>query len=189
MELPPRVAPREGAEKLTANGIERARLDPALFREILQQHRAGSGRQEHVPGDFVTAGKGRLASRINDLPNTLRTRIHLAMRPMLEEWVGRPLIPTYVYGIRTYLRNATLAPHRDKDVTHIVSAILNVAQKVDEPWALQMEPEADQKEDWRECFMEPGDLLFYESNRLMHARMKPLNGDAYSGVFVHFKLA
>lgn len=35
--------------------------------------------------------------------------------------------------------------------------------------------------------MSPGDLVFYESAKCLHARMKPLPTDSYTNMFVHFR--
>ena len=38
-----------------------------------------------------------------------------------------------------------------------------------------------------ELFLEPGDLLLYESAKIFHGRQQPLNGDFYDNLFVHFQ--
>ena len=40
---------------------------------------------------------------------------------------------------------------------------------------------------WNEVFLEPGEMLFYESDILEHGRMYPLKGSKYANIFVHFK--
>ena len=70
--------------------------------------------------------------------------------------------------------------------THIISAIINVAQDVDEPWPLSV---LDFKGQIHHIEMQPGDLIWYESARLPHGRIRPLNGDYYDNIFVHFKPA
>lgn len=46
----------------------------------------------------------------------------------MEEWVGVPLKSTACYGVRLYYRGSVLANHVDRIDTHVVSAIINVAQ-------------------------------------------------------------
>ncbi|XP_023347431.1 uncharacterized protein LOC111716224 [Eurytemora carolleeae] len=46
-----------------------------------------------------------------------------------EQFSGLSLIGTSVYGIRRYRAGAWLASHLDHMATHVVSAILNIAQK------------------------------------------------------------
>ncbi len=51
----------------------------------------------------------------------------------LEEWTGQTLQPCSLYGIRKYTEGAVLAPHVDR-LPLVTSAIINVAQDLDEPW-------------------------------------------------------
>ena len=67
--------------------------------------------------------------------------------------------------------------------TRIVSAILNIDQQVDEPWPLQIEDHAGEE---HEVYLQPGEMALYESAILRHGRVKPLKGDYFSNLFVHF---
>ena len=67
--------------------------------------------------------------------------------------------------------------------THIISAIINVDQDVDSPWPLDV---LDFNYNIRHIEMQPGDLVWYESARLPHGRVRPLNGTYYDNIFVHF---
>ena len=44
----------------------------------------------------------------------------------MEAWSKTKLEPTFVYGIRDYKKGAVLIPHRDRNETHIISAIINI---------------------------------------------------------------
>ena len=57
--------------------------------------------------------------------------------------------------------------HVDTVGTHVVSAIINVDQEVDEDWRLLILDHED-REHW--VTMEPGDMLLYESAKLLHGR-------------------
>ena len=67
--------------------------------------------------------------------------------------------------------------------THVISAILNIKQKVDSPWPLQI---YDNDGKLHEITLEPGEMVWYESARLIHGRVKKLNGTYYENVFVHY---
>ena len=60
------------------------------------------------------------------------------------------------------------------------------SQNVDEAWPLVIE-DHDGKE--HEVIMEPGQMVLYESARLVHGRPYPLEGKSYTNLFVHFKPA
>ena len=65
-----------------------------------------------------------------DLEQTTKNAVFEKLRPMAEDWIGNKLrlTGTSVYGIRKYTRGAFLAGHLDHMKSHVVSAILNIAQ-------------------------------------------------------------
>ena len=105
------------------------------------------------------------------------------MQKPLEKWSRIELNPTYVYWIRDYKKGAVLVPHRDRKNTHIISAIINIAQDIDEEWPLIIEDHYYRK---HKVYLEPGEIIFYESARLLHGRPDPLKGRSYANIFCHF---
>lgn len=60
-----------------------------------------------------------------------KARLFDIMKPILEEWAGGvPLTGTSCYGIRSYQNGSILREHCDTGDTHIISAIMQVAQDV-----------------------------------------------------------
>lgn len=57
--------------------------------------------------------------------------------------------------------------HVDTANTHVISAIINVDQDVDEPWRLLI-LDHDENEHW--ITMAPGDMVLYESAKMLHGR-------------------
>lgn len=171
----------------TKIGFHKCRAPEALFKELRAFYFAHKkdAQDEHVPGDFVYSKKPNGKSSILvDLSPELRDKIHDALKPMLEEWCGEELEKTYVYGIRTYKDKAILKPHRDRLETHIISAIFNVDQEVNQDWPLVIEDNFYRE---HHVILKPGDLVFYEGARLTHGRPIPFNGKSFSNVFCHFK--
>jgi len=75
--------------------------------------------------------------------------------------------------------------HVDKRTTHVISSILHIDHGAnDEPWPLVIE---DFHGDTNEIFLEPGDMLFYESSKCRHGRPKKFRGEFYSSLFLHYK--
>ncbi len=170
---------------LTRTGFKKSHLAPGLFARLqafYRQHRAAAS-PEQVEGQFIYTHDGQAASSLVELSEPLKAAIHGALAPQLCEWSQQSLVPTYVYGIRDYHHGAILKPHRDRLQTHIVSAIINVAQDTLEDWPLVIEDN-----DYRrhEILLQPGELVFYEGARLLHGRPIPLNGKHYANIFVHF---
>lgn len=67
----------------------------------------------------------------------LKQAIWDSARDTIQEWTGEELTECSLYGIRTYTEGAVLATHVDR-LPLVSSAIVNVAQDVDEPWPLEV---------------------------------------------------
>ena len=79
-----------------------------------------------VDDDTLTGGGKELKNMIWD-----------AARSEIQQWTGEELSPVSLYGIRKYTTGAVLATHVDR-LPLVSSAIINVAQDVDEPWPLEL---------------------------------------------------
>ena len=107
-----------------------------------------------------------------------------SLKPTIEKWSGQKLSENaYLYGIRRYLRGASLGLHVDKLPSHILSVIFQVDQKVDQPWPLNI---IDHNNQSQSIFLKPGEMLIYEGAKLPHGRQFPLHGEFYDNVFLHF---
>lgn len=189
-QAPPMVTKEENeyVPNYTKTGFHKARLPEPLLGEILEFFHKDATRDEDefVPGDFIYSNnrpKGAASSTLKNLPDDLRQKIHDTLKPMMEDWCGQKLAPTYVHGIRTYKDKAVLKMHRDRIATHIISAILNIDQNVKKDWPLVIEDNVYRE---HQVILKPGDLVFYEGARLKHGRPQPLIGRSFSNIFCHF---
>jgi prolyl 4-hydroxylase len=94
----------------------------------------------------------------------LKNEIWDAAKPVIEEWTGMEVQPISLYGIRVYTEGAILSPHADR-LPLVSSAIVNIAQDVDEDWVLEI---YDRDGNAVNVTMEPGDMVLYESGSLIH---------------------
>lgn len=113
----------------------------------------------------------------------LKQAIWNAARDTIQEWTGEELTQCSLYGIRIYEEGAVLAPHVDR-LPLVSSAIINVAQDLDEPWPLEVIGHDGKA---KNVTMEPGDMVLYESHSVIHGRPFALKGRYYANVFVHFE--
>jgi len=68
------------------------------------------------------------------------------LRALVEKWIGGnvPLENTDIYGIRKYQDGARLLTHVDREATHAVSLIINIAQsQMRQPWMVEIYDFAD----------------------------------------------
>jgi len=113
----------------------------------------------------------------------LTTKVWEAARLTLEEWTGMHLSPCSIWGIRIYHNNSILTTHVDRNPL-VTSAIINVAQDVDEEWPLEVWGHDGMPYN---ITMEPGDMVLYESHSVLHGRPFPMRGNHYANIFVHFE--
>lgn len=102
----------------------------------------------------------------------LKNMIWDLARSTIQEWTGQDLTQSSLYGIRKYTTGAVLATHVDR-LPLVSSAIINVAQDVDEPWVLEVYAHDGMAYN---VTMEPGDMVLYESHSVLHGRPFPLKG-------------
>ena len=171
----------------TKKGFKKTKLNKDLYAKILSFYKDNQHLSvEEVRGsDFIYTEDSQIpASSMIELPDDMRAEIHSLLQPQLSKWCGKALEPTFVYGIRTYHNGAILKPHRDRLNTHIISAIINIDQKINKPWPLHIE---DNYYRLHKVFLQPGEVVFYESARLLHGRPQALNGELFANIFVHYK--
>jgi len=113
----------------------------------------------------------------------LKQKIWDAARDVIQEWTGQELTQCSLYGIRIYKEGAVLATHVDR-LPLVSSAIINVAQDLDEPWPLEVYGHDGKATN---VTMEPGDMVLYESHSVLHGRPFPLKGRFMANLFVHFE--
>lgn len=94
----------------------------------------------------------------------LKHAIWGAAAATLEMWTQQELQPCSMYGIRVYSEGAVMLPHVDR-LPLVASAMINVAQDVDEPWPFEMYDHAGRAHN---ITLEPGDLLLFESHSVIH---------------------
>jgi len=170
----------------TEEGFKKVKFNEQLFSEIVNfySQNRNKDQNEHIDGNFVYIPESEeKASKLVELPNKLKEKIHSALKDPLEEWSNISLEPTFVYGIRIYNNGSVLVPHRDREHTHIISAIINIDQEVSEDWPLVIEDHFYRK---HEVILKPGEVIYYESSKLLHGRPIPLNGKSFANVFCHF---
>lgn len=144
----------------------------------------------------VIIGDGNTSDLLSlDQVPTIRDIIHDELKPLHEEWCGEALEKTYVYGIRSYNKGATLIRHVDRIATHHISAIVIVDKDLDcgcrqtkgaaNDWPLEIE---DHKGEVHKIYAEIGDIILYESAICKHGREEEFKGNWFRNFYVHYKL-
>jgi len=109
------------------------------------------------------------------------------LKELVEAWARVPIEQTDMYGLRQYEEGSRLLTHVDRETTHAVSLIVNIAQgNMTEPWPVEVHDHAYRL---HEVLMQPGDIVYYESAKALHGRNRPLKGDNayYVNLFTHYR--
>lgn len=178
--------PNEYLPPYTKSGFLKTRVPEELFGRILDFYKNNQRTtvDEQVPG-FIGAADGKPASELIQLSDELKKDAHNTLQPIIEAWIGTQVVPTFVFGIRRYLSGAVLKMHRDRGLTHVASAIINVSHDTISAWPLEIE---DHYARHYHVNLEPGEMVLYEGARLLHGRPLPLNGTQVSNMFIHYKI-
>ena len=119
----------------------------------------------------------------DEISEDFRKKGYDILTPIMEEWTGIELTPSWAYGIRSYPDGSVLGLHRDRINTHVLSCIIYVDKKSSRNWALDF---YDHEYNHHEVFFEKGDVLLYES-LCVHGRQTPFEGEYYRNMYFHWR--
>ncbi len=107
-----------------------------------------------------------------------------AVRPKLEQIIGRPLLPTYSFA-RIYETGMDLKVHRDRPACEISVSIPIHSEPAGQDWPLRV---TDLGGTEHAPPQPPGTGLLYQGHRVKHWR-EPLEGQRQYQLFLHYVLA
>ena len=184
--------------KLTPLGYQKMDIPKELYQKILED-RSEDIREEPCSTDFrlirncnkVVEKDGEVVYESNqnnwliDLksPFVMDAVLEAYLRPMLEKWTNTKLRFLQRYGIRRYTRGARVWSHVDDVPDFIAGVILQIDQKVEEDWTLNV---LDHEGTQQRIILKPGQMLMWESAAVPHGRQYALKGDYYDNLMVHF---
>lgn len=147
----------------------------------------------------IYAGKeNHIVSSSNDVSSEMLPIFEIPeFIPLIHSWLqgvhedfagGRKLIPTFIYGIRSYLKNSSLKMHVDVQETHHISSILIVDKDLGDgrDWPLEI---VDHSGKTHLIYASVGDLILYESAICSHGRPSSFTGNFFRNMFIHYKFA
>jgi|TARA_R100000084_G_C4651805_1_gene150198 prolyl 4-hydroxylase len=126
---------------------------------------------------------------------SIRTLIHNQLLPVHQQWINNEDIePSFIYGIRSYKKGATLEKHYDRVETHHISSIIIVDKNLacgcsnkpeSDDWPLDIQGHDGE---WYKVYAQPGDMILYESAICEHGREEPFGGTFFRNFYVHYKI-
>lgn len=143
--------------------------------------------------NIIKGGDTEILS-LDALPS-IRTLIHNQLLPVHQNWINNQDIePSFIYGIRSYKKGATLEKHYDRVETHHISSIIIVDKDLacgcankpeSDDWPLDIQGHDGE---WYKVYAEPGDMIMYESAICEHGREEPFGGTYFRNFYVHYKI-
>jgi prolyl 4-hydroxylase len=103
-------------------------------------------------------------SKLRGGGHIIKQAIWDAAKDTVQEWTGEELTECSLYGVRVYTEGAVLATHVDR-MPLVSSAIVNVAQDVDEPWPIEVYGHDGKAYN---VTMEPGDMVLVSTLMEVH---------------------
>jgi len=177
----------------TDTGFKKVRAPPELMTLLIdfwEKNKNSEQKENWFTGNTYTNSWSAPTSMVSVENKNLRGGGHVlkqklwdAAKSTLQEWTGEELTPCSLYGIRIYKEGAVLATHVDR-LPLVSSAIINVAQDVDEDWPIEVIGHDGKAHN---VSMAPGDMVLYESHSILHGRPFPLKGRYYANIFIHFE--
>ena len=165
-------------------GFLKCMLDGDIYKDLLNHFNVNARRfQCEQVDDYLHTTHPSMSPSLMYEDPVFNSYLSSALKPAHEAWCGFPLVEASCYGIRVYQRGSYLYSHVDTITTHVISASICIDAQLDKPWPFYIE---DIKGVPHELSLLPGEMIFYESAKLKHARPYPLEGDYYAAIFVHY---
>jgi len=170
-------------------GFAKGRLPDDVFASMgaLYYNNRHHKQREEWKGKGVFVNWWEADCQFLPIPWGLKALWQTRLKDLVQAWAGVPIEQTDMYGLRQYEAGARLLTHVDREATHAVSLIVNVAQgNLTEPWPVEVHDHADRL---HEVIMAPGDVVYYESAKCLHGRNRPLKGPNayYVNLFTHYR--
>lgn len=154
-----------------------------IFEDNVDDVEYSQDYQTYTSGGISVKGSNNPYTRFSSISKELNDEVYETLTPIIQEWSGIELEKSWGYGIRSYIHNSVLHLHRDRIDTHIISCIIFVDEKSNEPWPLDF---FDHEYNHHKVIFEPGEMLFYES-LCVHGRIEPFSGEYYRNMYFHWK--
>jgi len=180
----------------TPLGFKKVKVPDETWKLILEAYSLlkDKERDEQFQGkETIIQGSGNSTILSMDNLPTLRGIIHQQLYQLHQDWAGREIEPSFIYGIRSYKKGATLTMHKDRIETHHISSIILVdkdlkcgcqSKEFGDDWGLQI---VDHEGTEHTVYLEPGEMVLYESAICEHGRKEPFQGTFFNNFFVHYK--
>jgi len=176
-------------QNYTEVGYSQQSLQDDLFEELskfyLAEDPAFVVRDEQWAETSSHINYWSTTTKMKSVEKNLKDRVVAAVAEMVEQWIGKKVLPVASYGIRIYEDNAVIFQNVNQPPLAL-SVIINVVQEqVEDGWPLHL---VDHQGINHIINMNPGSMIIYEGSSLPHGRPDALKGK-YANMYIHFQPA
>lgn len=193
----PRKSVESSLPRLTALGFKKIKVPEKTWRLIKETYALLKPReeQENFEGkkDIILGSGNTTLFPLHFVPE-IRDIIHKQLHQIHQDWAGVEIEQSALYGIRSYKKAASLAMHKDRAETHHISSIILVDKDLrcgcqnkefGNDWPLNI---IDHNGNEHSVYLEPGEMVLYESAVCEHGRKNLFEGEFFNNMFVHYKI-
>lgn len=187
LDLDPLIIPRRNLiHNYTTLGFKKIKIPFNLCCKLQDWYKININNfeKEYKIPELKNKDSNIINSFICHLDNNIKIHINNYIKPILEEWSSLELELTSIYGIRSYVNNSFLDMHTDIPETHIISCIIHIDDKSNNPWPLYIR---DNYYRDHKIYFNSDEMVLYESARCLHGRPELFDGDYYRNLYVHYK--
>ena len=172
----------------TQKGYKKMKMPSKLYALISSFYRGNYSEKFDEPAKWKVEGQliNQKAVRTSLIWIDIDTMNMYAeiLKPILEDWCKCSLVFTMGYGIREYYGGNVLQRHVDRIKTHVIGVILQVHQELEgADWLLEV-INFNGDRNWVKLL--PGEMLLYESAKVIHSRPEVFQGSKFANCFLHF---
>ena len=178
----------------TEKGYMLTRIPPHVYEMLLKIFEQNKYQlsHEYYPDHFTVWNLDEINIKQVTLSEGKTLYLAEELQPILEKWCNCALHPTTGEGIaariRMYPKGSRVRMHVDElESGHVIGAILQIAQDPNirhtGGWPLEIINFGGERE---EIIMNPGDMVLFESSRLVHGRPATLKGEYYVNSFFYY---
>jgi len=175
----------------TPSGYKKIKMPDSIrlpLEEYYKSHKSSHRNEGFFPGYTIINSFSQDTGFVTLPMHRANQMIGAELRRLVGEWGNVPennLELTSFYGIREYYQDHYLRCHVDRSQTHVLSVILHIASEdLTEEWPVEVVGFNGVR---TTINMRHGEMLFYESAKLIHGRPKYLQGGKFINAFAHYR--
>ncbi len=177
----------------TALGFVKVPIPSSVYSQLLDYYNQHMDQmeQEYYPQHFTVWNLNEVDIWQVTLPADISSLIANKLKPIVQDWCRCSLVqtngPGIVTRVRKYPRGSRVRMHVDElQSGHVIGTILHITRQLDlqSDWPLVVVDFSGKR---HTIYMDVGEMILFESSRVIHGRPSVLKGDFYVNTFFYYQ--